>query len=53
MGHTRTGNTRYSNYLEDSWPYSDGLSAVKTIGAQLRDLIDSGLADGGWRYSSE
>ena len=27
------------NYLEVYWPYAGGLSAVNTIGTQLRDLI--------------
>ena len=31
----------YSNYLEDCRPCAGGLSAVKAIGTQMRDLINS------------
>ena len=32
------------NYLEVYWPCAGGLSAVNVIGTQLRDPINSGLA---------
>ena len=34
---------RYLNNLEEYWPCTGGLSALNTIGAQLRELISSGL----------
>ena len=39
---TKKGSTRYWKYLEDYWPCAGGLSAVNTIGMQLRDLINLG-----------
>ena len=43
--------TLVRNYLliEVYWPCASGLSAVNTIGAQLRDPINSGLAQ--WRLA--
>ena len=38
---TCQGSTRCWNYLEDYWPCAGGLSAVKAIGTQLRDPINS------------
>ena len=48
---TCKGSTRHWNYLEDYWACAGGLSAVKSIGTQLRDTIDSGLTR--WRMAVE
>ena len=42
-------STRHWNYLEDYWPCAGGLSAVKTMGTQLRGPINSRLAH--WRMA--
>ena len=42
-GDLQKGSTRYWNYLEGCWPCAGGLSAVNTIGTQLRNPINSGL----------
>ena len=49
QGDTRTGNTRYWNYLEDYWPCAGEFLAVNAIGTQLRNPENSGLAR--WRLT--
>ena len=46
---TCQGSTPVRNYLEVYWPCVGGLSAVKAIGTQLRDPINSGLTR--WRMA--
>ena len=43
-GDTLQDSIRYTSYLEDYWPCAGGLSAVDTIGTQMRRLVNSGLA---------
>ena len=46
----REGDTALvRNYLEVFWPYAGELSAVNTIGTQLRDPMNSGLTR--WRMA--
>ena len=45
---TCQGSTR-SELLEVYWPYAGGLSAVNAIGTELRDPINSGMAQ--WRIA--
>ena len=40
----------WNYYLEVYWPCAGGLSAVNTIGTQLRDPITRDLPDGVWRF---
>ena len=49
MVKSEKGSTRYSNYLEDYWPFAGALSAMNAIGTQLRDPIDSGPTR--WRWT--